>query len=72
MEKRYVMGLDFGTLSVRAVVIDALKGEVVSQAVSEYAHGVMDSTFLDGTPLKPQSALQHPKDYLDSFTVQNV
>ena len=61
------MGLDFGTLSVRAVVVDAVEGKTVSEAVCEYAHGVMDSTFLDGTPLKPKSALQHPKDYLDSM-----
>ena len=64
----YTLGLDFGTLSVRALIVDARDGRTVAEAVSEYAHGVMDSALPDGTPLPPRFALQHPQDYLDSMT----
>ena len=65
--KKYVLGMDFGTLSARAVVVEAVSGEVISESVSEYAHGVMCDTLPDGTRLKPQSALQHPEDYIRSM-----
>ena len=64
----YTLGLDFGTLSVRALIVDARDGRTVAEAVSEYTHGVMDSALPDGTPLPPRYALQHPQDYLDSMT----
>ena len=65
MKKRYVIGMDFGTLSVRCVIADALTGKTVAESVSEYEHGVMDDTFLDGSPLKSKIALQHPLDYIN-------
>ena len=64
---KYSLGLDFGTLSVRAVIIDIETGEEMAAAVSEYAHGIMSSVFLDGTELPADYALQHPQDYLDSM-----
>lgn len=63
--KQYTIGIDFGTLSGRAVLLDTETGEVLATSVLEYAHGVMDGTLPDGTPLPPQFALQHPKDYLE-------
>ena len=63
----YTLGLDFGTLSVRALIVDTRDGRTVAEAVSEYPHGVMDSALPDGTPLPPRYALQHPQDYLDSM-----
>jgi len=63
----YTLGLDFGTLSVRALIVDTRDGRAVAEAVSEYAHGVMDSALPDGTSLPPRFALQHPQDYLDSM-----
>lgn len=68
--KRYVLGMDFGTLSGRAVVLDALSGELLGESVFEYPHGVMDDFLPDGTPLKAKSALQHPEDYI--ITMQNI
>ena len=65
---KYSLGLDFGTLSVRAVIIDIETGEVKATSVSEYAHGIISTEFLDGTPLPDGTALQHPRDYLDSMT----
>lgn len=52
----YVVGVDFGTLSARALVVDARDGRELGTAVFTYPHGVM-------TPA-PQWALQDPADYL--------
>ena len=65
--KNYSLGLDFGTLSVRAVIIDTESGEEKATSVSEYAHGVMSSKFIDGSLLPQGYALQHPRDYLESM-----
>ena len=62
---RYAVGVDFGSLSGRAVVLDLSTGEVKAGALYEYPHGVMDSCLPDGTPLGDGWALQHPQDYLD-------
>lgn len=72
--KQFTIGVDFGTLSGRALLLDARSGKTVASAVMEYPHGVMDRTLPDGTPLPAQSALQHPQDYLDvlSATVHRV
>ena len=59
------MGIDYGTLSGRAVIIDIETGETVGTAVENYPHAVMDDTFLDGSRLPADFALQHPQDYLD-------
>lgn len=62
---KYTIGIDYGTLSGRAVVVDVTTGEELAAAVMEYPHGVMETALPDGTPLPPQWALQHPQDYLD-------
>ena len=64
---KYSIGVDFGTLSGRAVLVDVANGEEVAVAVHEYAHGVMDERLPDGTSLGVDWALQHPQDYLDVF-----
>ena len=63
--KNYVIGLDFGTLSGRCVVVDVRDGRELAESVFEYPHGVMDEALPDGTPLPPYFALQHPADYLE-------
>lgn len=67
--KRYVIGLDYGTLSGRCLLVDADTGEELAESVLEYAHGVMDQHLPDGQPLPPQWALQHPLDYIDVLRV---
>jgi len=62
---RYVIGVDYGTLSGRASLVDAKDGRVLASAVYDYPHGVMDAALPDGTKLAPDWALQHPADYLD-------
>lgn len=62
---KYTIGIDFGTLSGRAVLVDVATGEEVATAVTEYPHGVMDEYLPDGkTKLGVDWALQHPQDYL--------
>lgn len=65
MKKRYTVGIDYGTLSGRAVLLDITNGTIVAESVCEYAHGVMDRNLPSGIPLPPQTALQHPADYLE-------
>lgn len=60
-----VVGVDFGTLSARAVVVDAHDGTELGTAVSEYPHGVMERVLAaTGAELGPQWALQDPADYV--------
>jgi L-ribulokinase len=66
MEK-YVIGVDFGTLSGRSVIVNVKTGEELAVAVMEYPHGVMDETLPDGVKLGVDWALQHPHDYLKVF-----
>ena len=63
----YSIGIDFGTLSARAVLLDLQTGEVKAQGVFEYPHGVLDTRLPDGTVLPPDWALQHPGDYLQAL-----
>lgn len=65
-EPRYAIGVDFGTESGRAVVVDLENGSEVAQAVHRYGNGVIDET-LPGSdkPLPPEWALQDPNDYLE-------
>ena len=67
MEK-YVIGVDFGTLSGRAVLIRAEDGGEVGSSVFDYPHGVMDERIPGGDRLPPDWALEHPQDYLDVFS----
>jgi L-ribulokinase len=62
----YVIGVDFGTLSGRAVVVRAQDGEELGSAVHEYRHAVIERTLpASGAELPPQWALQDPDDYLE-------
>ena len=63
--KKYAIGVDYGTLSGRALLIDCATGEELASAVFDYPHGVMDQALPDGTPLGHDWALQHPQAYLE-------
>ena len=62
---KYSVGVDFGSLSARALVAEIGTGRELGCASMDYPHAVMSSALPDGTPLKPDWALQHPQDYLD-------
>src|SRR5262245_36443483 len=62
----HVVGVDFGTLSGRAVVVRASDGEELGTALHTYRHAVIERTLPStGERLDPQTALQDPEDYLD-------
>ena len=64
---RHSIGFDFGTESVRAVVVDVRTGHFAAQAVDPYMHGVIDRALpTNGAAQPPDYALQHPQDWLDS------
>src|SRR5690348_18500873 len=61
-----VVGVDYGTLSGRAVVVRVSDGAELGAAVHDYRHGVMDAELAaTGEPLPPDWALEDPEDYLD-------
>lgn len=66
---KYTIGLDFGTLSARAVVVDVATGEVLSSQEYPYAHGVISKKMPCGTDLPDGWALQDPRDYLESLEI---
>ncbi|MDZ4765297.1 MAG: ribulokinase [Chloroflexota bacterium] len=61
----YTLGIDYGTESGRAVLVDTADGREVATAVHRYSHGVIDE-HLPGSdkPLPPEWALQDPMDYI--------
>lgn len=67
MERRYAIGLDYGTLSVRALLLDIDSGEEAGTAVYEYPHGVISGKLPDGSPIPPEYALAVPEDYLSGL-----
>ncbi|MDO5721520.1 MAG: ribulokinase [Actinomycetaceae bacterium] len=66
-DAQYIVGLDLGTLSGRAVIIRAADGEEMGSAVMDYPHAVMDHVLTagDGQKLPPDFALEVPADYLE-------
>ena len=60
MSANYTIGLDYGTNSVRAVIVDVKHGREIATAVWNYAHGTR------GVILSrdPNLARQHPADYV--------
>ncbi len=65
---KYTLGIDYGTLSGRAVLVDVRNGDEIASALLEYPHAVMDETLPSGKKLGHDWALQHPQDYLDVLT----
>src|SRR6478752_5399079 len=61
--EQYVVGVDYGTLSGRAVVVRVSDGAELGTGVHDYPHGVLERALPDGTELAPDWALQVPEDY---------
>ena len=63
----YVVGVDFGTASGRAVLVDCADGRELATAIYPYANGVIDERLPqphEHVRLEPEWALQDPEDYL--------
>ncbi|MFO8007019.1 MAG: ribulokinase [Candidatus Brocadiia bacterium] len=64
MPNAYTIGLDFGTNSVRALIVDAADGREVATSVWDYQRGEA-GVIVD--PKEPELARQHPADYVESI-----
>ncbi|WP_059102714.1 ribulokinase [Shouchella shacheensis] len=66
MNKTYTIGVDYGTLSGRAILVDVFSGEELATHTTVYPHGVIDNQLPSGgEALGMDWALQHPGDYID-------
>lgn len=62
------LGLDFGTESVRALLVEVQSGREVAQQDFRFPHGVLDESLPgQGARLEPDWFLQHPQDYLEGI-----
>ena len=66
--RTYAIGVDFGSESGRAVLVDIADGRKIATAVHPSVNGVIDER-LPGTNvrLEPDWALQDPNDYMEVF-----
>lgn len=65
--KKYSIGIDYGSLSARAVIIDIHTGEELATSIYEYPHSIMETSLPTGEPLGLDWALQHPQDYIEAL-----
>lgn len=69
-QSKYTIGVDYGTESGRAVLVEVATGAEIATAVHPYSDGVIDETLPgDNTPLPPDFALQNPQDYIEVLKV---
>lgn len=62
----YAIGIDYGTESGRALIVDTRNGRVLASHVTPYPHGVIDERLPEGdVRLGAEWALQHPDDYIE-------
>src|SRR3989454_434514 len=65
---KHTVGIDFGTESARAVLVDVTSGRVTATATVPFPHGVIDASLPGQTErLPPDWALQHTKDWLGAL-----
>ena len=66
MKKRYSIGIDYGSMAGKSVLIDVDTGDEIAVSVFNYPHSVMTECLPDGkTKLEDGWALHDPQDYLD-------
>ncbi len=70
MTEHYTIGLDYGTNSVRALIVNVANGEEIATAVWNYSHGTQGVILSND----PNLARQHPADYVKGaeITIKEV
>ena len=70
MSAKYTIGLDYGTNSVRALIVNVANGAEIAAAVWTYAHGTQGVLLTRD----PNQARQHPGDYVTGaeITIQQA
>lgn len=69
-KRKFAIGVDFGTESGRAVLVDVSNGKELSSVVYKYSLGVIDEYLpVEGRPVRLEHdwALQDPEDYIRTF-----
>jgi L-ribulokinase len=66
MNVGYLIGLDYGTLSARGVLVNADTGVIEASHTHPYRHGVMSQELPNGTKLPAFWALQNAPDYTEA------
>jgi len=68
--QQYSIGIDYGTSSVRSIVVNCGNGQIIGSSVFEYSHGE-NGVITDDDP---NLSRQHPLDYIDGLkqTVKNA
>src|SRR5260370_1407523 len=62
----YTIGIDYGTESGRALLVDTRDGREIASAVHPYSNGVIDERLVSSNQaLPPDWALQDPQDYIE-------
>jgi L-ribulokinase len=66
MPPKYAIGIDFGTESGRALLVDVTSGREIGSSVMQYKDGVIDESLPNtNIKLEPDWALQNPNDWLE-------
>ena len=63
MRKKYVIGLDFGSLSARGVLVALNNGKILTEAVTAYKRGILSATDVGSKELPPDTVLVDAMDY---------
>lgn len=67
MIERYSVGIDFGTLSARAILVDTHSGKEVFTSIYGYQDAVIDRSLPQSAEELPADyALQNPADYISA------
>ena len=71
---KYVIGLDYGTLSARAVLVSVGRGEVAAESIYPYPHGILNTISGGDGELPVDFALQEIDDYVEAMyeTIRTV
>jgi L-ribulokinase len=71
---KYTIGIDYGTLSARALLLDLQNGAEVAVSEYVYPHTILQPEYFAPNSMDPGMSLQHPGDYLEAlkFTIRDV